>query len=29
MGCYYFLWVVDEEVPSYADWCESRGRPHE
>ena len=29
MGCYYFLYVVDEDVPSYGDWCESRGRPHE
>ena len=26
MGSYYFLWVVDEEVPSYEDWCASRGR---
>ena len=26
MGAYYFLWVVDEEVPSYEDWCASRGR---
>jgi 3-methyladenine DNA glycosylase Tag len=26
MGCYYFLWVVSEEVPSYEDWCASRGR---
>ena len=27
-GCYYFLYVVGEEVPSYEDWCASRGRPH-
>src|SRR3989304_3749440 len=26
MGAYYFLWVVDEEVPPYEDWCASRGR---
>ena len=26
MGAYYFLWVVGEEVPSYEDWCASRGR---
>ena len=26
MGCYHFLWVVNEEVPSYEDWCASRGR---
>jgi len=26
MGAYYFLWVVDEEVPSYEDWCASRSR---
>ncbi len=26
MGCYYFLWVVNEDVPSYEDWCASRGR---
>jgi len=26
LGCYYFLWVVNEEVPSYEDWCASRGR---
>jgi 3-methyladenine DNA glycosylase Tag len=24
-GCYYFLWVVGEDVPSYDDWCASRG----
>jgi len=29
LGAYYFLWVVNEEVPSYEDWCASRGRaPH-
>ncbi len=27
MGAYYFLWVVNEEVPAYEDWCASRGRP--
>ncbi len=28
-GAYYFLWVVGEDVPSYEDWCTSRGRaPH-
>ena len=27
-GAYYFLYVVKEEVPSYEEWCESRGRPH-
>ena len=26
MGAYYFLWVVNEEVPSYEGWCASRGR---
>ena len=25
-GCYYFLYVVGEEVPSYEEWCASRGR---
>ena len=25
-GAYYFLWVVNEPVPSYEDWCASRGR---
>jgi 3-methyladenine DNA glycosylase Tag len=25
LGCYYFLWVVGENVPSYDDWCASRG----
>lgn len=29
MGTYYFLWVVNEDVPSYEEWCASRGRtPH-
>jgi DNA-3-methyladenine glycosylase I len=29
MGAYHFLWVVNEEVPSYEEWCASRGRtPH-
>ncbi len=29
LGSYYFLWVVNEQVPSYEDWCASRGRtPH-
>jgi len=26
MGALYFLYVVGEEVPSYEDWCASRGR---
>ncbi len=26
MGCYYFLYVVGEPVPSYEEWCASRGR---
>ncbi len=26
MGSYHFLWVVNEVVPSYEDWCASRGR---
>ncbi|MEX1193724.1 MAG: DNA-3-methyladenine glycosylase I [Dehalococcoidia bacterium] len=26
MGCFYFLYVVGEEVPPYEEWCESRGR---
>lgn len=26
LGAYYFLWVVSEDVPSYEDWCASRGR---
>lgn len=28
-GCYYFLWVVREEVPDYDTWCESRGMAHQ
>ena len=28
-GAFHFLYVVGEEVPSYEDWCASRGRtPH-
>ena len=27
-GCYIFLYVVGEPVPSYEDWCHSRGREH-
>jgi 3-methyladenine DNA glycosylase Tag len=26
MGCFYFLYVVGEQIPSYEDWCASRGR---
>ena len=26
MGAYHFLYVVGEDVPSYEDWCASRGR---
>ena len=26
MGAFHFLYVVGEEVPSYEDWCASRGR---
>ena len=26
MGCYHFLYVVGEAVPSYEQWCRSRGR---
>ena len=26
MGAFHFLYVVNEEVPSYGDWCTSRGR---
>jgi DNA-3-methyladenine glycosylase I len=26
MGCYHFLWVVNEEVPSYEEWCASHHR---
>ncbi len=25
LGAYYFLWVVNEPVPSYEEWCKSRG----
>ena len=25
MGAFHFLFVVGEEVPSYEDWCASRG----
>lgn len=24
-GCFYVLYVVKEDVPSYEDWCASRG----
>ncbi len=24
-GIYYFLWVVNEEVPPYEEWCVSHG----
>ncbi len=27
-GCYYFLYVVHEEVPDWGDWCVSRGIEH-
>jgi 3-methyladenine DNA glycosylase Tag len=28
-GAYHFLYVVGEDVPSYEDWCASRGAaPH-
>ena len=28
-GAYHFLWVVNEEVPPYEEWCSSHGRvPH-
>ncbi len=28
-GIYYFLYVVNEDVPAYEEWCASRGRqPH-
>ena len=28
-GAYYFLWVVNEPVPPYEEWCAARGRtPH-
>ena len=26
MGCYYFLYVVGEEVPDHEEWSKSRGR---
>ena len=26
MGAFHFLYVVGEDVPSYEDWCVSRGR---
>ena len=26
MGAFHFLYVANEEVPSYEDWCASRGR---
>jgi hypothetical protein len=26
LGAFYFLYVVGEEVPSYEEWCASRGR---
>jgi 3-methyladenine DNA glycosylase Tag len=28
-GCYYFLYVVKEEVPDYDTWCASRGVVHQ
>lgn len=28
MGCYHFLYVVGEDVPSYEEWCSSRGLEH-
>jgi DNA-3-methyladenine glycosylase I len=27
-GAFIFLYVVGEEVPTYDDWCKSRGREH-
>jgi 3-methyladenine DNA glycosylase Tag len=27
-GAFIFLYVVGEPVPSYDDWCKSRGREH-
>ena len=27
MGAFHFLYTVSEDVPSYEDWCASRGRP--
>ena len=26
MGCYYFLYVVGEDVPPYEEWCATRRR---
>ena len=26
MGCYHFLWVVNEEVPPYEEWQASRSK---
>ena len=26
MGAFHFLYVVGEDVPSYEEWCASRGR---
>jgi DNA-3-methyladenine glycosylase I len=26
MGAYHFLYVVGEDVPSYPEWCASRGK---
>ena len=26
MGAFHFLYTVSEDVPSYEDWCASRGR---
>ena len=28
-GCYYFLYVVQEDVPDYDTWCASRGIVHQ
>lgn len=28
-GAFIFLYCVSEPVPTYDDWCKSRGRPHE
>ena len=28
MGCYHFLYVVGEDVPSYEEWCSSLGLEH-
>ena len=27
MGCYHFLYVVSEEVPSYEEWRQQKGKP--